>query len=150
VAEVGADRTHVRLSPNGAVQGCDDSDAAALFTAAGAVCGELGIAALELREPGSQSTFLATDVPPVSPAIRQVFGGTLILNSDYVGATAEARLAEGVADAISFGRPFIGNPDLVERLRSGAALADYEPKTSYTPGPQGYTDYPTLGEQAAA
>jgi 2,4-dienoyl-CoA reductase-like NADH-dependent reductase (Old Yellow Enzyme family) len=150
VAEVGAERTHVRLSPNGAVQGCDDTDAAALFTEAGRVCGELGIASLELREPGSQSSFLATDVPPVSPAIRQVFGGTLILNSDYVGSTAEARLTEGAADAISFGRPFIGNPDLVQRLHQGAPLADYDVKTSYTPGPEGYTDYPSLEEQAAA
>lgn len=150
VGEVGAERTHVRLSPNGAVQGCDDSDAHGLFTEAARVCGALGIASLELREPGSQSSFLATDVPPVSPAIRKVFGGTLILNSDYVGASAEERLAEGVADAISFGRPFIGNPDLVERLRTSAVLADYDPKTSYSPGPQGYTDYPTLGEQAAA
>jgi 2,4-dienoyl-CoA reductase-like NADH-dependent reductase (Old Yellow Enzyme family) len=150
VAEVGADRTHVRLSPNGAVQGCDDTDAQALFTAAGAVCGELGIASLELREPGDQSSFLATDVPPVSPHIRKVFGGTLILNSDYVGSTAEARLAEGLADAISFGRPFIGNPDLVARLRAGLPLADYDPKKAYTPGPEGYTDYPAATEQAAA
>jgi 2,4-dienoyl-CoA reductase-like NADH-dependent reductase (Old Yellow Enzyme family) len=81
-------------------------------------------------------------VPPVSPHIRKVFGGTLILNSDYVGSTAEARLAHGDADAISFGRPFIGNPDLVARLRQGLALADYDPRTAYTPGPQGYTDYP--------
>nr|WP_314441418.1 alkene reductase [uncultured Sphingomonas sp.] len=150
VAEVGADRTHVRLSPNGAVQGCDDSDSASLFTAAGAVCGELGIASLELREPGSQSSFLATDVPPVSPEIRKVFGGTLILNSDYVGSTAEQRLGEGVADAISFGRPFIGNPDLVERLRHDLPLADYDPLKAYTPGPEGYSDYPTAAEQAAA
>jgi 2,4-dienoyl-CoA reductase-like NADH-dependent reductase (Old Yellow Enzyme family) len=150
VAEVGADRTHVRLSPNGAVQGCDDSDAAALFTAAGAVCGELGIAALELREPGSQSSFLATDVPPVSPAIRQVFGGVLILNSDYGLDSATVRLGEGVADAISFGRPFIANPDLVERMREGAPLAEPDKRTFYTPGPEGYTDYPARGEQAAA
>ena len=150
VAEFGADRTHVRLSPNGAVQGCDDSDAAALFTAAGAVCGQLGIAALELREPGSQSSFLATDVPPVSPAIREVFGGVLILNSDYGLDSATVRLGEGVADAISFGRPFIANPDLVERLREGAALAEPNSRTFYTPGPEGYTDYPAKGEQAAA
>jgi 2,4-dienoyl-CoA reductase-like NADH-dependent reductase (Old Yellow Enzyme family) len=150
VAEVGADRTHVRLSPNGEVQGCDDSDAAALFTAAGAVCGELGIAALELREPGSQSSFLATEVPPVSPAIRQVFKGTLILNSDYRLDSGTERLGEGVADAISFGRPFIANPDLLERLRDGAELAEPNSKTFYSPGPEGYTDYPEAGEQAAA
>jgi 2,4-dienoyl-CoA reductase-like NADH-dependent reductase (Old Yellow Enzyme family) len=150
VAEVGADRTHVRLSPNGAVQGCDDSDPERLFTAAAAVCGELGIASLELREPGTQSSFLATEVPPVSPAIRKVFGGTLILNSDYAGPSAEQRLAEGAADAISFGRPFIGNPDLVDRLRRGLALADYDPAKAYTPGPEGYSDYPAATEQAAA
>jgi 2,4-dienoyl-CoA reductase-like NADH-dependent reductase (Old Yellow Enzyme family) len=150
VAEAGADRTHVRLSPNGAVQGCDDSDSEGLFTAAGAVCGELGIASLELREPGSQSSFLATDVPPVSPAIRKVFGGTLILNSDYVGTSAEARLAEGLADAISFGRPFIGNPDLVARLQDSLPLAEYDPRKAYSPGPEGYTDYPSATEQAAA
>jgi 2,4-dienoyl-CoA reductase-like NADH-dependent reductase (Old Yellow Enzyme family) len=150
VAEAGADRTHIRLSPNGAVQGCDDGDPQALFTAAAKVCGELGIASIELREPGDQSSFLATDVPPVSPFIRKVFGGTLILNSDYVGATAQARLAAGAADAISFGRPFIGNPDLVERLRRGIALADYDPRTAYTPGAEGYSDYPAATEQAAA
>jgi 2,4-dienoyl-CoA reductase-like NADH-dependent reductase (Old Yellow Enzyme family) len=132
------------------VQGCDDLDPAGLFTVAGAVCGELGIASLELREPGSQSSFLATHVPPVSPEIRKVFGGTLILNSDYVRTSAEVRLAEGIADAISFGRPFIGNPDLVARLRHGIALADYDPRKAYTPGPDGYIDYPAAGEQAAA
>lgn len=150
VAEVGADRTHVRLSPNGEVQGCDDSDSLALFTAAGAVCGELGIAALELREPGSQSSFLATEVAPVSPAIRKVFSGTLILNSDYRLESATERLREGVADAVSFGRPFIANPDLVERLLTGAPLNDPNPRTFYSPGPEGYTDYGSGGEQAAA
>jgi 2,4-dienoyl-CoA reductase-like NADH-dependent reductase (Old Yellow Enzyme family) len=150
VAEVGAGRTHVRLSPNGEVQGCDDSRPHELFTAAGKVLGGLGIASLELREPGSQSSFLATEVEPVSPAIRQVFGGALILNSDYVGSTAEARLTQGAADAISFGRPFIANPDLVERLRSRAELAEPHPGTFYTPGPNGYTDYPSLPEQQAA
>ncbi len=149
VAEVGADRTHVRLSPNGAVQGCDDSDAAALFTAAGAVCGLAGIAALELREPGSQSSFLATDVPPVSPAIRQVFGGTLILNSDYLYESGTERLGEGVADAISFGRPFISNPDLVERLAGKAELAPDDRSLWYSQGPEGYIDYPALETQPA-
>lgn len=150
VAEAGAERTHVRLSPNGAVQGCDDSDAAALFTAAGATLGRLGIASLELREPGLQSSFLATEVPAVSPAIRKLFSGVLILNSDYGLESASQRLAEEAADAISFGRPFIANPDLPERFRSGAALAEPNPRTFYTPGPEGYTDYPALPEQAAA
>jgi 2,4-dienoyl-CoA reductase-like NADH-dependent reductase (Old Yellow Enzyme family) len=150
VAEVGAERTHVRLSPNGEVQGCDDSNPHALFVAAGQALGALGIASLELREPGSQSSFLATDVEPVSHLIRPHFGGTLILNSDYVHGSAEARLAEGVADAIAFGRPFLANPDLVERFRRDAELNEPNPRTFYTPGAEGYTDYPALAEQAAA
>ena len=150
VAEVGANRTHVRLSPNGEVQGCDDSRPHELFTAAGTVLGEVGIASLELREPGNQSSFLSTEVEAVSHLIRPHFRGALILNSDYVGSSAEARLAEGAADAISFGRPFIANPDLVERLRGGAELNQPNPKTFYTPCPEGYTDYPSLPEQQAA
>lgn len=150
VAEAGAGRTHVRLSPNGEVQGVNDSDPLALFTAAASALGELGVASLELREPGSQSTFLASDVDPISPAIRRIFGGALVLNSDYVRSSAEQRLAEGVADAISFGRPFLANPDLVERLRAGAPLNAADVKTFYNQGPEGYLDYPTLQEQQAA
>jgi 2,4-dienoyl-CoA reductase-like NADH-dependent reductase (Old Yellow Enzyme family) len=150
ISEAGADRTFVRLSPNGLVQGCDDSNSLALFTEAGRVLGELGIAGLELREPGPQSTFAATDAPAASPSIRPLFKGGIILNSDYDGPSAEARLAEGVADAISFGRPFIANPDLVDRLRSGLPLATPDVATFYTDGPEGYTDYPKAREQAAA
>ena len=150
VAEVGAERTHVRLSPNGEVQGVDDSDPLALFTAAAGELQRQGIASLELREPGSQSTFLASDVPPVSPEVRKVFHGVLALNSDYLFDTAEQRLGEGVADAITFGRPFLANPDLVERFRRGAPLNAPDVKTFYSQGPEGYTDYPTWQEQAAA
>ncbi|WP_114227534.1 MULTISPECIES: alkene reductase [Sphingomonas] len=150
VAEVGADRTHVRLSPNGESQGCNDSDPEAIFVEAGRVLGKLGIASLELREPGPQSTFAATDVPPVSHLIRPLFDGAIILNSDYVHDSAEARLKEGVADAISFGRPFIANPDLVARLRQDAALQVPDVPTLYSEGPVGYTDYPAMAEQQAA
>ncbi|GLR46711.1 alkene reductase [Sphingomonas astaxanthinifaciens] len=150
ISEAGAGRTLVRLSPLGLVQGCDDSEPHQLFVAAGKMLGELGIAALELREPGPQSTFAASDADPVSPDIRPFFKGGIILNSDYDGPSAEARLAEGVADAISFGRPFIANPDLVDRLRYGLPLATPDVATFYTAGPEGYTDYPKAREQAAA
>ncbi|URD60162.1 alkene reductase [Sphingomonas sp. KRR8] len=148
--EVGAGRTHVRLSPNGEVQGCDDSDPHALFTAAGQALADLGIASIELREPGPQSTFAATEIAPVSPLIRPLFKGAIILNSDYVHHSAEARLKEGVADAISFGRPFIANPDLVARLAQDAPLQVPDVPTLYSSGPEGYTDYPVLAEQQAA
>jgi len=148
--EVGIGRTGIRLSPIGAVQGVDDSDNAALFTAAAAALEDLGVPWMELREPGPRSTFAKAEEAPASPAMRQVYSGRIVLNSDYVRSSAEERLAEGVADAISFGRPFIANPDLVGRLRDDAALATPEVATFYSRGSAGYTDYPAAAEQEAA
>ncbi|MDO9364689.1 MAG: alkene reductase [Sphingopyxis sp.] len=140
----GKDRVSVRLSPNGESQGVDDSAPEKLFPVAAAALDALGISFLELREPGPDGTFGNTDVPKQSPAIRAAFKGPLILNSDYDVAKAKAALASGVADAIAFGRPFIGNPDLVERIESGAEWSADNPQTWYSPGPEGYTDYPAL------
>ncbi|MDP9965400.1 2,4-dienoyl-CoA reductase-like NADH-dependent reductase (Old Yellow Enzyme family) [Variovorax paradoxus] len=142
--EVGADRTAVRLSPNGESYGVDDSNPAPLFTAAAEMLNAIGIAFLELREPGPDGTFGATDVPRLSPQIRRHFKGALVLNSDYDVARAKADLDSGLADAISFGRPFLANPDLVWRLRHGAPLTKDEMATYYSQGAEGYTDYETL------
>ena len=145
ISVAGADRTSVRLSPNGDSQGVDDSNPEPLFTAAAKALSDLGIAFLELREPGPDGTFGRTDVPKLSPAIRKVFKGVLVVNSDYdTLEKAQAELDTGDADAISFGRPFIANPDLPERLRSGAPLAKDDAKTWYSQGPEGYIDYPAL------
>ena len=149
-SEVGIGRTGIRLSPNGEVQGCNDSDNPALFTAAAAELERLGVPWLELREPGPHSTFRATDEPPISPSIRRVYSGRLVLNSDYDGSSAQAKLDEHIADAISFGRPFIANPDLVGRIRGGAPLSRWDVATFYTQGSEGYTDYPRHTEQQAA
>ena len=140
----GAGRVSVRLSPNGNSQGVDDSNPAPLFTAAASALDALGIGFLELREPGPDGTFGNTDVPKQSPVIRAAFKGPLILNSDYDVDLAEAALASGLADAIAFGRPYIGNPDLVERIRAGAEWSADNPQTWYAPGPEGYIDYPAL------
>ena len=150
VAEVGIDRTAIRLSPVGESQGCNDSDNHALFTAVAARLQQHDVPWIELREPGPQSTFRATDEPPVSPSMRRVYSGKIVLNSDYDGATGQARLDEAIADAISFGRPFLANPDLVARLRNGAKLNTPNPRSFYSQGPEGYIDYPRREEQAAA
>lgn len=141
---VGAERTSVRLSPNGDSQGVNDSDPQPLFVAAAQALDAIGIAFLELREPGANGTFGKGEVPAIAPAIRAVFRRPLVLNSDYTHGAAEAALAKGEADAISFGRPFISNPDLVARLRSGAALAPDDQTTWYSQGAEGYVDYPAL------
>ncbi len=143
VAEVaGAGRTAVRLSPNGALKGVDDSDPEALFTAAAHALSPLGLAFLELREPGYEGTFAQAATEPVAPRIRRVFDGPLVLNSDYAGPDAQAELERGGADAIAFGRTFIANPDLPHRIRVGLPLAPDDKETWYSRGPKGYTDYP--------
>ena len=150
ISVAGADRVSVRLSPNGDSQGVDDSDPEALFTAAARLLSDLGIAFLELREPGPDGTFGKTDVPRLSPAIRKVFAGPLVVNSDYdTAAAAQAELDSGNADAITFGRTFLANPDLPARLRIGAPLNQSNPRTWYSQGPEGYTDYPALETEAA-
>ena len=141
---IGADRTSVRLSPNGETQGADDSNPVALFTAAAAALQEIGIAFLELREQKTFGNFGTSDVARVSPEIRKVFTNPLVLNQEYTLESAEEDLASGLADAISFGRPYISNPDLVERLRTGAELTPDNFRTWYSPGAEGYTDYPLL------
>jgi N-ethylmaleimide reductase len=133
---VGADRTSVRLSPNGVTQSADDSN-------------PVGIAFLELREQKPFGTFGTSDVPRVSPDIRKVFTGPLVLNQEYDRERAEADLASGLADAISFGRPFISNPDLVERIGSGAQWTPDDMQSWYSDGPEGYTDYPALKAELA-
>lgn len=145
IADVaGAERTSVRLSPNGDSQGVNDSDPQPLFVAAAQALDAIGIAFLELREPGANGTFGKGEVPAIAPAIRAVFRRPLVLNSDYTHGAAEAALAKGEADAISFGRPFISNPDLVARLRSGADLTPDDQTTWYSQGAEGYVDYPAL------
>ncbi|MEN3748656.1 alkene reductase [Sphingomonas sp. HF-S3] len=148
IDEAGADRVAVRLSPNGAVQGADDSDPASVFVPAAQWLDSQGIAFLELRESKPDSTFATSSVPPLSPEIRKVFKRPLVLNQDYRLASAEGDLAAGLADAIAFGRTFISNPDLVERLRRDAPLNDPNPSTFYGRGAEGYIDYPAL--EAAA
>lgn len=150
VSVAGADRTSVRLSPNGDSQGVDDSNPRALFTAAARALDEIGVAFLELREPGVDGTYGRTDVPKLSPVIREVFSKPLVVNSDYTTLEqAQAVLDAGVADAVAFGRTFLANPDLPERLRTGAPLNPSDPKTWFSQGAEGYTDYPALETVAA-
>ena len=144
----GADRVGLRLSPNGESQGCDDSDPAATFGAAARVVEDLGLAFLELREPGPDGTFGKTDVPKQSPLIRSIYSGALVLNSDFTAALAEEAVAAGRCDAVAFGWPYISNPDLAERIHTGAEWAPNfnVPASWYMPGPAGYIDYPALAD----
>ncbi|MCP3103213.1 alkene reductase [Myxococcus sp. K15C18031901] len=81
--------------------------------------------------------------PATETAIRRAFGGPLILNGGMSRDSAQAALDAGRAELISFGRPFVANPDLVARLKQGAELAPLQPQTLFTPGAEGYVDYPS-------
>ncbi|URV29924.1 alkene reductase [Burkholderia gladioli] len=153
VTAVGPDRVGVRLSPNGASWGVNDSDPHSLFPVAAAALDSFGLAYLHVREAPPTGRIDSTgggardasDVPPVAPKIRASFHGPLILNSDFDGDRAAQALARGEADAISFGRLFIANPDLPRRIREGLPFANIDQATLYTNGREGYADYPNSG-----
>ncbi|MES2786609.1 MAG: alkene reductase [Pseudomonadota bacterium] len=143
---IGAQRIAVRLSPNGERQGVNDSNPEALFEAAAAMLSELDIAFLEVREPGFSGTFGKAERPAIAPRMRKVFKNAFVLNSDFDGASAQSALDEGFADAVSFGRPFIANPDLPVRIAEQWPLAKDDMATWYVGGSTGYTDYPRASE----
>jgi 2,4-dienoyl-CoA reductase-like NADH-dependent reductase (Old Yellow Enzyme family) len=145
VRSIGPNRTAVRLSPNGERQGVNDSDPEPLFVAAASALSNLKIAFPEVREADFNGTNGKADRPPIAPAMRKAFVGPIVLNADYDKAKAQAALDAGEADAISFGRKFISNPDLPHRLAVNIGLNPDDGTTWYTQGENGYTDYPTAG-----
>ena len=141
---LGKGRVSVRLSPNDSLQGTEDSDTYALFDVATQALNTLGIAFLEIRDPLPTGTFGSGLGPRRAAHLKTLFDGPLIDNADYTAETAAAAISAGEADAIAFGRPFIANPDLVERIAGGHPWASSNPATWYAPGAEGYTDYPTF------
>ncbi len=139
----GADRVGVRLSPSGSYGAMWDSDPQATFGYAAARLDDLGIAWLHVVEPRIRGTELIAQAEPVAARhLRAIFRGTLIAAGGFDGASAEAILESGDADAVAFGRAFIANPDLPERLRFGLPLTPYDRTTFYGGDARGYTDYP--------
>ena len=149
-SEIGIDRVGIRFSPNILVQGVDDSDPIPLFTELAKTLEELEVPWIELREPDKPTASGSIPTAPVSPAMRAHYSGRIVINSDSDWTDARAKIAHGHADAVSIGRLFIANPDLVKRIATDAPLNGDDPKTYYAGGPQGYVDYPVLEEQAAA
>ncbi len=143
----GSERVGVRISPASPANDMRDSDPQALFNHAVAALAPFNLAYLHVVEgaTGGARDLLGFDYG----ALRRAFGGPYLANNGYDKPLAEAALREGRADAIAFGRPFIANPDLVERLRTSAPLATADHKTFYGGDEHGYTDYPALTQQAA-
>jgi N-ethylmaleimide reductase len=144
VMAIGKDKVGIRLSPYGVFNDMPLYDAMeADYTYLAQQLNARGLVYIHLVDHSPMGA------PPVPDAIkkmfRNTFKGKLILSGGYDAARAESDLAARKADLIAVGRPFLANPDLPERWKTGAALNEVDMATFYTPGPKGYTDYPALG-----
>ncbi len=147
-AAIGKEKVGVRLSPYSPNSGM------ALYDS---IPETYAYVARELGRAGIAYLHLLDNAAPVNKAalrslyatIREAFAGTIIVCGDYDRSRAEAELRSGLADLVAFGRPFVANPDLPERLRTGAGLAVPDPATFFAGGDQGYLDYPVLEAQEA-
>jgi N-ethylmaleimide reductase len=142
VAEIGADRTGIRLSPVSPANGVSSRDPQAQFDHIVERLNALGLVYLHVVEgaTGGPRDVALFDYD----GLRRRFSGTYIANNGYNLDLAAESLASKAADLFALGRPFIANPDLVARLQTGAALAPINPATIYGGGAEGYTDYPAL------
>ena len=147
---IGMERVGIRFSPNILVQGIEDSDPVALYAELAKTLEELQVPWIELREPYKPTSSGSVPTAPVSPAMRRHYSGKIVINSDHDWLDARVRIAGGTADAVSIGRLFIANPDLVKRIALDAPLNPGDSRTFYSGGPEGYVDYPALVEQEAA
>ena len=147
-SEAGADRTGIRISPVTPANDVSDSNPQPLFDH---IVDQLNALKLVYIHVIEGATGGPRDIAPFDyDSLRKRFSGTYIANNGYDFKLATEVLDKNKADLIAFGKLFISNPDLVERLKLGAALNDFDKATFYGGNAKGYTDYPVLGRQAAA
>lgn len=163
IGELGAKRVAVRLSPHFRGDRIGDSDPVRTFSYLAEELNKRGIGFIHLvegtthddepfvplyerivKKPGNVKYGPLPGDPFLAPIIRNIFEGALVLCGGYDRETAEQVVADGLADAVAFGRLYIANPDIPERFRINAPLNDLDPTTYTTEGPKGYTDYPFL------
>ena len=132
----GAGRVGVHLAPRMDSHDMGDSDPLGTFGYVARELGKRGVAFIFTREKEGADS--------IGPKLKEIFGGPYIANERFTKASASEWLASGKADAVSFGIPFIANPDLVTRLRTDAPWNEPRPETFYAKGAVGYLDYPRL------
>ena len=144
----GADRVGVRLSPVNSFNDIADSDPDTTFGYAASELSKLGIAFLHVVESDVAGSTATQSFD--KQKLRQAFDGLYLANGGYNKTRATAALADGAANFVSFGAPYVANPDLVERFAQDAPLNEPDPGTFYGGDERGYTDYPRLGDEALA
>jgi len=149
----GSDKVAVRVGPSGNWGDMSDSNPEGLFTYVAQQLAPLNLAYLHLIEPriaGNIEDESKDQAPVASQLIRKHYKGTIIAAGGFNGDSAEAILNAGDADLVAFGRHFIANPDLPERLRNKLPLNDYDRPSFFGGTEIGYTDYPFYAEAKAA
>jgi N-ethylmaleimide reductase len=137
----GADRVGLRLSPLNSYNSMQDSDPVGLTTWLAGELNTFGLAYLHVM----RADFFQQQKADVMTPARARFANALIGNMGYDAAEADAAIRDGKLDAVAFGVNFLANPDLPARIAAGAPLNAPRQETFYTPGPEGYTDYPPMG-----
>ncbi|MEB3258604.1 MAG: alkene reductase [Cyanobacteriota bacterium] len=130
----------LRLSPLNSYNAMTDSDPVGLITWLSRRLNEVPLAYLHVM----RADLLGLQHGDVLTPVREHYQGVLVANTGYSPSEAEAAITAGAVDAVAFGTAFLANPDLPERVRRGAPLQAPDPATFYSPGPVGYTDYPSL------
>lgn len=141
----GGDRVAVRLAPSGDWAGMSDSNPEVTFGHAAEQLNQFGLAYLHIVEPrirGSELIEEKNQDPIAAQHLRNVFKGTIVAAGGFTPESAEAIIASGTADLVAFGRDFIANPDLPERIQRKAVLNPYDRDTFYGGDERGYLDYP--------
>ncbi|MFA0082870.1 alkene reductase [Vibrio breoganii] len=145
VDAIGANRVGVRLAPLTTLNGTVDANPEHTYTEAAKLLNSHNIAYLHIAEVDWDD---APDTPKAFKlALREAFKNTLIYAGRYKADTGAKAVEEGLADMIGFGRPFVANPDLPERIQIGAPLAQHDPNTLFGGGEKGLTDYPTFSQE---
>lgn len=139
-------RVAVRLNPslNGIMGIVVDDETVAQYDYIVNRLNDYGLAYVHLIEPFTDVTGNTHAIQQVAKHFRKIYNGTIIINRGFTKETANQVLDAGDADLVSFGVPFLANPDLVARFKADAPLNQPDQSTFYTPGEKGYTDYPTL------
>lgn len=148
----GGDRVAVRIGPNGCWNGMSDSNTDALFGYVAEQLNRFGLAYLHIIEPRVKGNIVIKEgqAPVATEQLRKIFKGKIVAAGGFEPDTAEAVVAKGDADLVTFGRYFVSNPDLPKRIALGLPLNAYDRDTFYTLEAKGYTDYPFYEERAIA
>jgi N-ethylmaleimide reductase len=148
----GGERVAVRIGPNGTWNGMSDSNPQALYVYAAGQLNRFGLAYLHIIEPRVKGNVVITEGqgPVAATQLRKIFTGKIMAAGGFEPQSAEEIVEKGDADLVTFGRYFVSNPDLPERIRRGVPLSAYDRDTFYTFDARGYTDYPFAEEHALA